>query len=174
LEYGRDDAGGETLADELGGWNEEDEEEYDEEEDMDEEEEYLESETPQSSIPERDSGIDIASPPGVNGKRRKHSGLGIHESEEESADKDDESDDVDAEELRLVTANLEARLAAIESLAERGTGDRQNTMRDAGESDRCQDVISRTTESLKDLGAQSGIESGVTRCVIITRINAEC
>jgi hypothetical protein len=137
-----DDGGGGTLADELGGWDED----VEEEEEFDEEDEEEEEEEDGTEGRERDSGIDVASPV-VNGtKKSADTGLGIEETE------DEEETDGEVEEMRLMMAKLEARISAVESLARRGATEGEDG-----------DVIARTTERLKDLGAQSGIETGVTR-----------
>jgi hypothetical protein len=153
------DFAGESLADELGGWSEageeEDEDEYSQNEDADEEaaeHSYVEQ--------ERDSGIDVTSSPAPNaqngklltvqpkGHRRQHSDYDGSEYGSES----------DFEESQLVSASLEARLAAVESLARRGTGDVSGQ----------ENIIARATEQMKDLGGQAEIETGVARYVLIT------
>lgn len=60
----------------------------------------------------------------------------------------------DLEEIEGISASLEARMAAIEHLARRGTeanGSQADT------------VIQRVAESLKDLGSQAGVENGASR-----------
>lgn len=143
---------GDSLADELGGWDEEDEDA-----DGDEDDENDENGVEQ----ERDSGIDVtSSPPEKNGK---HPGQLLtvtmqgngHRRKGSDYDGSEYGSDSDFEESQLVSASLEARLAGIESLARRGTGDV------AGQ----ESVVSRTTEQLRELGAQAGMETGVTRYV---------
>lgn len=60
----------------------------------------------------------------------------------------------DPEEVDGISPSLEARMAAIEHLARRGTG--------ANGSD-ADTVISRVAESLRDLGSQSAVENGASR-----------
>lgn len=60
----------------------------------------------------------------------------------------------DPEEVDGISPTLEARMAAIEHLARRGT--------EANGSD-ADNIISRVAESLRDLGSQSGIENGTSR-----------
>jgi hypothetical protein len=146
--------GGESLADELGGWGEdEDEDEYSEEEE--DEHEGLDGER------ERDSGIDVTSSPATkengqlltiamrNGKGHRRKG-----SEYDGSEYGSESDFEDAQ---LVSASLEARLAAVESLARRGTGDISGI----------ENTIGRATHQLQDLGGQSVIETGSSRYVAL-------
>lgn len=147
---------GESLADELGGWGEE---EYDEEEEYDStgEEEHDLADVER----ERDSGIDVTSSPALKenlevldlatrndkGHRRKGSGYAGSEYGTES----------DFEDAQLVSASLEARLAAVESLARRGTGDISGI----------ENTIGRATHQLQDLGGQSVIETGASRQVLL-------
>ena len=60
----------------------------------------------------------------------------------------------DPEEVEGISPTLEARMAAIEHLARRGTE------ANGSEADT---VIQRVAESLKDLGSQAGIENGASR-----------
>ena len=60
----------------------------------------------------------------------------------------------DPEEVDGISPSLEARMAAIEHLARRGT--------EANGSD-ADTVIPRVAERLRDLGSQSGVENGVSR-----------
>ena len=60
----------------------------------------------------------------------------------------------DPEETEGISPSLEARMAAIEHLARRGTE------ANGSEADT---VIKRFAESLKDLGSQAGVENGATR-----------
>jgi hypothetical protein len=147
-----------SLADELGGWSgEEDgeEEEYEGEE-GDEHVSGLEREQ------ERDSGIDVASSPPQQGGTKllsPSSSTGTarkkgHQRVNSAYDGSEYGSESDLEQTELVSATLEARLSVVEALARRGMEE------NGSEGDR---VVSRLTESLKDLGAQSGIESGTTR-----------
>jgi hypothetical protein len=146
------DGFGESLADELGGWGEEDEEGSEGEENEDD------GEPP---FRERDSGIDVASSPVAkqNGAvpllavpaPARHA----HRRSPSDYDGSEYGSESDLEESSLVSASLEARLAAVESLARRGAGDV------AGQ----ESVIARTKEQLRDLGGQAGLESGATRLV---------
>jgi hypothetical protein len=156
-----------SLADELGGWSGDEEGE-----EFVEEEEEEEGDLEDSREQERDSGIDVTSSPphldqqqspsatSANGKllsptqtasekgRRKK---GLTSTSYDGSEYGSESD---LEQTELVSATLEARLSVVEALARRGMEE------NGSEGDR---VISRVTESLKDLGGQSGIESGATR-----------
>lgn len=60
----------------------------------------------------------------------------------------------DPEEVEGISPTLEARMAAIEHLARRGTE------ANGSETDT---VIQRVAESLKDLGSQAGVENGASR-----------
>jgi hypothetical protein len=159
-----DDGGGlGSLADELGGWS------GDEEGEEFLEEEAFEGTTEQ----ERDSGIDVTSSPSHTGQPQSPSAGNTKllspsstTSEKErrrrkgathaSYDGSEYGSESDLEQTELVSATLEARLSVVEALARRGMEE------NGSEGDR---VISRVTESLKDLGGQSGIESGATRSV---------
>lgn len=55
-----------------------------------------------------------------------------------------------------ITSGLEAEIAALESIARRGT-EQSTSETDQG--------VQRFTESLRDLGSQAAIEAGATRCV---------
>ena len=72
-----------------------------------------------------------------------------------------DGDSSDQEEADGLPSLLEARLATIEALAKEGTATSDN---EAGA------VIKRVAESLKDLGSQSGVESGTTRSVYFDQI----
>ena len=148
---------GESLADELGGWNEED----------DEDEERLDEEANGTYEQERDSGIDIASSPHTkdsaapangtslspaaanNGKSRRH-----RPRKPSDYDGSEYGSESDLEATDLVSASLEARLAAVEAMARRGMEE------NGSEGDK---AVSRFAERLKDLGGQMGVEQGVTR-----------
>lgn len=60
----------------------------------------------------------------------------------------------DPEETEGISPSLEARMAAIEHLARRGTE------ANGSEADT---IIQRVAESLKDLGSQAGVENGASR-----------
>lgn len=139
-----------SLADELGGWSGDEEEE-------DLEEDYEgEGHTNGTLERERDSGIDVGSSPATlkhlsptqaakkNGHRRINSAY----------DGSEYGSDSDLEETELVSATLEARMASIEAMARRGLEE------NGTEGDR---VVARVTEALRDLGWQSSIETGSTR-----------
>ena len=65
-------------------------------------------------------------------------------------------DTSDLEETDAILPSLEARIATIESLAKEATTS-NNSEADA--------VVKRVAESLKDLGSQSGVETGTSRYV---------
>jgi hypothetical protein len=148
------DAFGESLADELGGWGEETS-------DVEEEEENYDDENGETEpFRERDSGIDVASSPAVAKQNGTVPLLTVpaparHRRSPSDYDGSEYGSESDLEESSLVSASLEARLAAVESLARRGAGDV------AGQ----ESVIARTKDQLRDLGGQAGLESGATRLV---------
>jgi hypothetical protein len=145
------DGGLGSLADELGGWSGDEEEE----EDLDDVFED-DAHTNGNIERERDSGIDVGSSPATtkhlspaqattkNGHRRINSAYDGSEYGSES----------DLEETELVSATLEARMASIEAMARRGLEE------NGSEGDR---VVARVTAALRDLGWQSSIETGSTR-----------
>ncbi|TID20807.1 hypothetical protein E2P81_ATG05437 [Venturia nashicola] len=140
-----------SLADELGGWSGDEEEE-----DMEDFEGEGEEHTNGTLERERDSGIDVSSSPSTSkhlsptsvnqkkGHRRLSSAYDGGEYGSES----------DLEETELVSATLEARMASIEAMARRGLEE------NGTEGDK---VVARVTEALRDLGWQSSIETGSTR-----------
>ena len=69
-------------------------------------------------------------------------------------DGSDYGNDSDLDDTRGVSASLEARLAAVESLARRGT--------EANGSD-VDEIVQRVADSLNDLGSQAGVENGARR-----------
>jgi hypothetical protein len=150
------DGFGESLADELGGWGEETS-------DVEEEEEsYGDGNGETEPFRERDSGIDVASSPAVAKQNGTVPLLAVpaparpaHRRSPSDYDGSEYGSESDLEESSLVSASLEARLAAVESLARRGAGDV------AGQ----ESVIARTKDQLRDLGGQAGLESGATRLV---------
>jgi hypothetical protein len=144
---------GESLENELDGWNDED---YIEEE----EEGELSGGDDGEAERERDSGIDVLSSPSVKQTAQENrNSLTVpvrskgHQRKGSDYDGSEYGSESDFEESQLVSASLEARLAAVESLARRGTGDIIGQ----------ENPITRATEQFKDLGGQSGIETGVTR-----------
>lgn len=147
---------GDSLADELNGWNDEDEDE------LEEEEPEGASEEEEDTYRERDSGIDVNSSPPAKTTAQRNS-LTIptrstgHQRSGSEYDGSEYGTDSDFEESQLVSAGLEARLAAVESLARRGTGDITDQ----------ENPIARATEQFKDLGGQSGMEDRVTRFVCV-------
>jgi hypothetical protein len=141
---------GDSLADELGEWDDDEEDEHTEEEDEADGDHDVEQR-------ERDSGIDITSSPPSDTKKQQ---LGVpttrqvgHRRKGSDYDGSEYGSESDFEESQLVNASLEARLAEIEALARRGTG----------ETSGLENIIVRATNQFKDLGGQSGIETGVTR-----------
>ena len=153
---------GESLADELGGWDEED----------DDEDTFADGSIARHSIieQERDSGIDVASSPtpsqfkktdtaASNGsllsadsahtKRSRH-----HQRKASDYDGSEYGSESDLEVTSLVSASLEARLAAVEAMARRGTEENGSASDTA---------VARFTDSLRDLGGQMGVEQGATR-----------
>ena len=147
---------GDSLADELGGWNED---EYIEEEEEEEEEEGERATDEEDPERERDSGIDVTSSPPIKSSQANGNTLTVpvrakgHRRKDSDYDGSEYGSESDFEESQLVSASLEARLSAIESLARRGTGNIVGQ----------ENLITRATEQFKDLGGQSGIETGVTR-----------
>src|SRR5215469_9017705 len=147
---------GESLADELGGWDEED----------DEDEERFDEE---ASLPngaherERDSGIDVASSPHIKDSTSanvislspatSHNAKNKHYHSRKPSDYDGSGygSESDLEATDLISASLEARLAAVEAMARRGMEE------NGSEGDK---VVSRFTERLKDLGGLMGVEQG--------------
>lgn len=67
-------------------------------------------------------------------------------------------DDSDFEDTTDISASLEARMAAVESLVRRGT---ESNGSDADM------IVQRVAESLKDLGSQSSLEQSATRIITI-------
>lgn len=155
---------GESLADELGGWDEEE----------DEDGEYAAEELAESQNgvieQERDSGIDVASspPPGQLKRSDPAAANGsllspgtahakksrYHHRTPSNYDGSEYGSESDLEVTSLVSASLEARLAAVEAMARRGieeNGSHHDT------------AVARFTEALRDLGGQMGVEQGATR-----------
>ena len=69
-------------------------------------------------------------------------------------DGSDYGDETDFENTRGISPGLESQMAAVESLARRGS--------EANGSDQ-DDVVKRVADALKALPSQSGVESGITR-----------
>jgi hypothetical protein len=145
-----------NLADELGeSWDEED---GVEEEDIgDAGVEEQEATVGEHVSPEgtRDSGVALESGASRNISLSPNTAR-KHKRNHSIYDGSDYGDDSDLETNQGITLGLEKQMAAIESLARRG-------MEVNGSAS--DEVVSRVTERLKDLGSQSGIESGATRCV---------
>jgi hypothetical protein len=77
-----------------------------------------------------------------------------HRRTESQYDGSDYGNDSDFDEPGDIPPSLEARMAGIESLVRRGTEENGSSN---------DQVIKRVIESLRDLGAQSGIENGASR-----------
>lgn len=77
-----------------------------------------------------------------------------HRRAESQYDGSDYGNDSDFDEPGDISPSLEARMAGIESLVRRGTEENGSSN---------DQVIKRLIESLRDLGAQSGIENGASR-----------
>lgn len=111
----------------------------------------------------RDSGIALSSSPEaekLSPARAMRNGR--HRRNESMYDGSDYGDDSDLETSEGISAGLEARMAAVESLARRG-------MEMNGSS--TDGVVGRVTEQLRDLGSQVGVESGATRCVCFSLLS---
>ena len=79
---------------------------------------------------------------------------------------EDEESELDESEMKITTAELEARMATIESLAKRGLDSsvaNRNAIQEEPVADA--DAVGRFVDALRDLGAQSGLELGATRYV---------
>jgi hypothetical protein len=152
-----------SLADELGGW---DDEEVEEDEDGYPYEGDSLVHDREVAERERDSGIDVASsPPREKTMRPPSNGMLSPESaikkrghQRKASDYDgsEYGSESDFEATELVSATLEARMAAVEAMARRGLEE------NGSEADK---TVPRFTESLRDLGGQAGSETGVTRFV---------
>jgi hypothetical protein len=79
-----------------------------------------------------------------------------HQRQRSLYDGSDYGGDSDLEEHGGISAGLERQMAAIEGLVRRGL--EENGSATDG-------VVQRVVERLRDLGSQTGIESGATRCV---------
>lgn len=105
----------------------------------------------------RDSGIALESSPSAASKATLSPTRvpgGRHRRNRSWYDGSDYGGDSDLEASEGISAGLEARMAAVESLARRG-------MEENGSS--ADQVVQRVTEKLRDLGSQAGVESGATR-----------
>ncbi|KAF2815162.1 uncharacterized protein BDZ99DRAFT_408906 [Mytilinidion resinicola] len=104
----------------------------------------------------RDSGVVLASSPEVEKTLSPARALrnSRHRRKESMYDGSDYGDDSDLETSEGISAGLEARMAAVESLARRGM-EMNGSAADG--------VVGRVTEQLRDLGSQAGVESGATR-----------
>jgi len=140
---------GESLADELDGWSAEE----DLEEEGEEEDEAVPSTNGQADR-ERDSGIDVASSPPGGKHLSPTSAAKGHRRNESAYDGSEYGSESDFEETELVSASLEARMAAVEAMARRGLEE------NGSDGDK---VVARVIDKLKDLGSQSEFEMGTTR-----------
>lgn len=102
----------------------------------------------QSSSPSTESRSTLS--PQTAAKARRH------QRQRSLYDGSDYGDDSDLEANEGISPALEARMAAIESLARRGIEANGSTS---------DDVVKRVAEQLRDLGSQIGIENGATRYV---------
>lgn len=156
---GGDGGGLGSLADELAGeW---DEDEEGEEEDAGfsegEDEEYLQQAREESipvpaSSPAPTGSAKLRGANGLSPPKESHSTK--HKRAESVYDGSDYGDDSDLEPSDGISPSLEARMAQIESLARRGVE------KNGGVQD---DVIDRVIAGLRDLGGQAGVEAGATR-----------
>lgn len=143
-----------SLADELGGWS-------GDEEDENMEEGFEgggEDHTNGVLERERDSGIDVSSSPATLKHSSPTSAITQkgHRRPQSAYDGGEYGSESDFEETELVSATLEARMASIEAMARRGLEE------NGTEGDK---VVARVTEALRDLGWQSSIETGSTRYI---------
>ncbi|KAK4695891.1 hypothetical protein P7C71_g1934, partial [Lecanoromycetidae sp. Uapishka_2] len=102
---------------------------------------------PQKSQPTRELSL---SPPKQKMRSRQH------HRENSVYDGSDYGDDSDLEGIDGISPALDARMAAVESLARRGT--------EANGSDR-DSVVHRVADALKDLGSQAGVENAASRLI---------
>ncbi|KAJ4325495.1 hypothetical protein N0V94_000638 [Neodidymelliopsis sp. IMI 364377] len=173
FEGGREDGGGlGNLADELGEWGSEDEEmgsEFGDELEQPQEEQVMSIGTAvehDGSIGlegvvnlngVRDSGVAMQSSPSTQSRATLSPSAAVrtkrHNRQKSLYDGSDYGEDSDLDNEGISPA-LEARMAAIESLARRG-------MEENGSAS--DEVVKRVTEHLRDLGSQITIENGATR-----------
>jgi len=106
----------------------------------------------------RDSGVAIpsSSPAASTLSPQSAAKSKRHQRQRSLYDGSDYGDDSDLEANDGISPALEARMAAIESLARRGIEDNGSAT---------DGIVKRLTEQLRDLGSQIGIESGTTRFV---------
>jgi hypothetical protein len=149
-----------NLADELAdAWGDEEEDAEDDEYDGEPEMNFQEVKEEADGGQTRDSGVDVTSSP-VEGSL-KPSGLFPptggkgHRRQPSEYDGSDYGGDSDLESPGI-PPGLVSRMDMVESLARRGM-ENNGTDRDG--------VVKRVIEGLKDLGGQSGVEGGATRCV---------
>ena len=150
-----------NLADELAdAWESDEGEGEDEEPDMNFQEVSQLSEDTETT---RDSGVEVSPKP----KAQKPAHLSTpvaprgHNRQASDYDGSDYGGGSDLESPGMPPA-LVARMDMVEGLVRRGT-ENNGTERDA--------VVSRVVENLKDLGSQSGVESGATRYVYYSRLS---
>ena len=86
----------------------------------------------------------------------KHTSRSKHRQKASQYDGSDYGSESNLEGADAISPSLEARMAAIESLARRGT--------EANGSD-IDDVVKRVSNSLKDLGSQASVENGASRLI---------
>ena len=86
----------------------------------------------------------------------KHTSRSKHRQKASQYDGSDYGSESDLEGADAISPSLEARMAAIESLARRGT--------EVNGSD-TDDVVKRISNCLKDLGSQAGVENGASRLI---------
>lgn len=180
---GGGDGGLGNLADELGDVWDEDEEGMEGEEEEEEEEEYMDegdvprdggegngiglavehdgAADPRPSSPTangaRDSGVAMESSPDAKAtlspSAAKQGGR-RHQRQRSLYDGSDYGGDSDLEENWGVSVGLERQMAAVEGLVRRGLEENGSA---------ADQVVQRVVERLRDLGSQTGIESGATR-----------
>ncbi|KAF2461392.1 hypothetical protein BDY21DRAFT_397727 [Lineolata rhizophorae] len=157
---GGGDGGLGSLADELAdaweGDEEEGEEEYDEEgadgsdaDDDDGRDGRGAQDRRGTTPPEQSTPINNGFLSPVAHRNGKH-----HRRKRSIYDGSDYGEDSDLEASEGISAGLEARMAAVESLARRGL-DESGTPADG--------VVGRVTDMLRELGSQAGVEGGATR-----------
>ena len=83
-----------------------------------------------------------------------------HRRQHSQYDGSDYGDDCDLETAEGISRSLEARMAAIENLARKGT-EANDSVADS--------VVQRVADSLKNLPSQSGVENGTSRYRVLSR-----
>ncbi|KAF2087644.1 hypothetical protein K490DRAFT_41426 [Saccharata proteae CBS 121410] len=106
-----------------------------------------------SELP-RDSGVELLMSPNSAATLSPSRGSRTHRRKVSQYDGSDYGDSDDLEHTDGISPGLEARMAAIESLARRG-------MEENGSP--ADGVVARLTDQLRDLGSQAGVEGGTTR-----------